>query len=104
MSREQKLINVHLESVEDLDYIVFGFETEKRVCMSDENCQKNLKSVFVTLLENLLTYDIEFKFIDKDEFKKRLFIDVCKEYVNELNREISEVKSNIPEGLNEIQV
>lgn len=104
MSREQKLISVHLEAVEDLDYMVFDFDNEKRVCMNDENCQNDLKSVFITLLENLLNYDIELKFVAKKEYKKGLFIDVCKEYVNELNREISEVESNIPKGLKEILI
>lgn len=104
MSQEQKIIKVYLEEVDKLDYMVFNFDIVKKVCMNDENCQNDLKNLFITLLDELVKEDFKLSFEDNKEYKKGLFKDVCREYIRELNRELSSVKSNIPESLKKIKI
>lgn len=102
MSQEEKIIKVHLETRNKMDVMVFNFEDEKLVSMNDENCQTELKSVFSMLLKELLEQPIKLQYEEKSEFKKQLYIDVCAEYIKELNREINIVRRSIPEELLEI--
>lgn len=102
MSQEEKIIKVHLETRNKVDVMVFNFDEEKTVSMNDENCQTELKSVFSTLLSELIIQPIKLQYEEKSEFKKPLYIDVCTEYVKELNREINTVRKTIPEKIAEI--
>lgn len=102
MNQEEKIIKVHLETRNKIDLMVFNFDEEKAVSMNDENCQTELKSVFSVLLKELIMYPIKLQFEEKSEFKKPLYIDVCTEYIKELNREINTVRKAIPEKLSGI--
>ena len=37
--------------------------------------------------------------MEKPEYKTGLYIDVCKEYIKDLNKEITNVRKNMPEKL-----
>ena len=91
--------NVHLEKRENKDYLVFGFEEVAEVCLNDDESQNNLKSIFVKLLTEITKYPIELQFLEKPEYKTGLYIDVCKEYIKDLNKEITNVRKNMPEKL-----
>ena len=91
MNQESKAINVHLEKRENKDYLVFGFEEVAEVCLNDDESQNNLKSIFVKLLTEITKYPIELQFLENPEYKTRLYIDVCKEYIKDLNKEINKV-------------
>ena len=99
MNQESKVINVHLEKRENKDYLVFGFEEVADVCLNDDESQNNLKSIFVKLLTEITKYPIELQFLEKPEYKTGLYIDVCKEYIKDLNKEITNVRKNMPEKL-----
>ena len=99
MNQESKVINVHLEKRENKDYLVFGFEEAAEVCLNDDESQNNLKSIFVKLLTEITKYPIELQFLEKPEYKTGLYIDVCKEYIKDLNKEIANVRKNMPEKL-----
>lgn len=99
MNQESKVINVHLEKRENKDYLVFGFEEVAEVCLNDDESQNNLKSIFVKLLTEITKYPIELQFLEKPEYKTGLYIDVCKEYIKDLNKEITNVRKNMPEKL-----
>ena len=99
MNQERKVINVHLAKKEDKDYLVFGFEEIAEVCLNDDESQNNLKSIFVKLLAEITKYPVELRFIEKPEYKTRLYIDVCKEYIKDINKEITNVRKNMPEKL-----
>ena len=99
MNQESKVINVHLEKRENKDYLVFGFEEAAEVCLNDDESQNNLKSIFVKLLTEITKYPIELQFLEKPEYKTGLYIDVCKEYIKDLNKEITNVRKNMPEKL-----
>lgn len=99
MNQENKVINVHLEKRESKDYLVFGFEEIAEVCLNDDESQNNLKSIFVKLLVQLTKHPVELQFLENPEYKTGLYIDVCKEYIKDLNKEIASVRKNMPEKL-----
>ena len=99
MNQESKAINVHLEKRENKDYLVFGFEEVAEVCLNDDESQNNLKSIFVKLLTEITKYPVELQFLENPEYKTGLYIDVCKEYIKDLNKEITNVRKNMPEKL-----
>ena len=81
------------------DYLVFGFEEVAEVCLNDDESQNNLKSIFVKLLTEITKYPVELQFLENPEYKTGLYIDVCKEYIKDLNKEITNVRKNMPEKL-----
>lgn len=99
MNQENKLINVHLEKRKNKDYLVFGFEEVAEVCLNDDESQNNLKNIFVKLLNEITKCSVELQFLEKPEYKTGLYIDVCKEYIKDLNKEIANVRKNMPEKL-----
>lgn len=99
MSQEEKIIKVYLESQAKEDYMIFGFENEMKVCMNNENCQNELKSIFSILLQELVNQPIKLEYEERKEYKTGLYIDVCTEYIKDLNREITNVRNNFPEKL-----
>lgn len=74
-------------------------EYAAEVCLNDDESQNNLKSIFVKLLTEITKYPIELQFLEKPEYKTGLYIDVCKEYIKDLNKEITNVRKNMPEKL-----
>ena len=100
MNQESKAINVHLEKRENKDYLVFGFEEVAEVCLNDDESQNNLKSIFVKLLMEITKYPVELQFLENPEYKTGLYIDVCKEYIKDLNKEITNVRKNMPRTAN----
>ena len=94
MNQESKVINVYLEKRENKDYLVFGFEEVAEVCLNDDESQNNLKSIFVKLLTEITKNPVELQFLEKPEYKTGLYIDVCKEYIKDLNKEITNVRKN----------
>lgn len=99
MNQEEKIIKIHLETRAKLDYMIFNLDDEIAICMNNDESQNDLRILFTKLLEMLFTQNINLEYEEKSEFKKLLYIDVCKEYIKELNREISNVKKNKPENL-----
>lgn len=104
MNQENKVVKVRLEKNKSSDYMVFEFDKEIAVCLNEENGQNELKDVFSILLEELIQAPIEFKYTENKEYKVLLYIDVCKEYLKDLNREISNVRKNMPERLNKVEL
>ncbi|MEG1312870.1 MAG: hypothetical protein RSD40_00995 [Bacilli bacterium] len=102
MNQESKIINVKLEKRDQKDYMIFKFEKETIVCLNEESGQSELKSVFSVLLTELIKNPLEY--IDNKEYKVGLYIDVCKEYIKDLNKEIVRVRKNMPDRLNKINI
>ena len=55
--------------------------------------------MIVRKIWEITKYPVELRFIEKPEYKTRLYIDVCKEYIKDLNKEITNVRKNMPEKL-----
>lgn len=104
MNQEDKIINVHLEKREIKDYMIFKFEEEIVICLNEESGQSEFKTLFSVLLTELIKNPFKLEYIENKEYKVGLYIDVCQEYVKDLNREISNVRKNIPEKLNKVEL
>lgn len=104
MNQVNNIINVNLEKRDGKDYMVFGFENKLDVCLNDESGQSALKTVFSALLKELIKAPIILEYTEKTDYKVNLYIDVCKEYIKELNNEIVKVRENMPKSLKDINL
>ena len=100
----QKIIEVQLTTLSDADVLIFGLDKEQPyayiVDLNSSSSQSELKIVFAKLLQVLLEEDISLEFTIAPDYKKGLYKDVCKEYIDDLNRELTQVKVNISRELN----
>ncbi len=99
MSREEMTIDVYLETCEGKDVIVFAMEPPLHVSLNDDNSQNELKKVFIKILSLMLNRKIKFVYKETENYKTGLYIDVCKEYIKELNREIKMVDESMPKEI-----
>ena len=95
----QRIIKVKLNVISDVDVLIFYLDDEKPdeyiVDLNNSTSQSSLKHVFSKLLNTLVEEDIKLELeIDKD-YKKGLYKDVCTEYIEDLNRELIQVKESI---------
>lgn len=104
MNQENKMINVHLERCDNNDYMVFEFEEKIAVCLNEKSGQSELKTVFSILLTQLIQQPVKLEYQENKEYKVGLYIDVCQEYLKDLNREIANVRKNMPESLNKVEL
>jgi len=99
----QKMIEVKLTVLSDIDVLIFGLDDEQPeayvVDLNSSNSQNELKTVFSRLLQMLLDDDISLQYTIAPGYNKRLYMDVCKEYVDDLNRELSQVRTNMEKDL-----
>jgi hypothetical protein len=97
MSQETKTIDVDLVFHEEEDLLVFHLSEDFIVDLNSEDSSHSLKTVFSALLQDMLVQPIELKLnMPSEDNGKGLYIEVCTEYIRELNREIRNVYSTIP--------
>ena len=102
MNRESKMISVTLRKVNEKDVLVFVLDESFTVNLNSEESQNELKNIFSQLLRMMLVYDIKLKLNIAEGYKEGLFIDVCTEYISELNREIAIVYPKMKEVVGEV--
>lgn len=94
----QKTIDVILlENDEGKDTLRFVIDEEQclDINLNSETCQAEIKIVFEKILGISTTEDIQFDYSVKDGYTKQLYIDVCAEYIKEIQREINNSISQI---------
>lgn len=94
----QKVIKVILRvSSEQQDVLSFVFDENSvaDVCLNEADCQSNLKNVFSRILIMEMEAAVFLQLEIEDGYSKGLYIDVCTEYINDLNREIEAVRAYI---------
>ena len=95
----QKVIEVKLTVLSDIDVLIFGLDEEQPeayvVNLNSADSQNELKKVFSHLLQMLIETDIYLKYTIAPGYSKGLYKDVCKEYIDDLNRELSQVRANM---------
>ena len=90
-----------LETDKDTDVLrFFVSEPPIDVNLNSSECQASLKSVFSILLERIVSEDIKLELEINPSFTRQLYKDVCPEYINDINRELNEVKEKIRNQLN----
>ncbi len=99
----QRIIKVKLTVISDEDVLIFYLEDDKPdEYIVDLNCsssQSSLKHVFSKLLNILVEEDIKLDLEFDENYKKGLYKDVCTEYINALNHELTQVKESIMQEL-----
>lgn len=98
----QKIIEVNLKVINnDTDILEFKFdEISLQVNLNSSECQKELKTVFVQLLKELLTADIMLNLKYSENYNRKMYIEVCGEYIKDLNKEIENCKCKIRDKIN----
>ena len=96
-------IDVLLTVSGEEDVLIFKIDEEHPedyyIELNSDSNQMQLKELFSKLLEKLIDTDIELKLTVAEGYSKALYKDVCREYIDELNSEIVNVKSQIDEQL-----
>lgn len=93
----------HIEmtvTTNDKSQDVFRLKTKPEyidVVLTEDNGTNDLKSLFARLLQELFKDDVEIKFVKTDEYKTRIYEDVCREYVSVLNQELIMAREKILE-------
>ena len=99
----QRVIDVILTVSADVDVLVFSLDDKQPddyvVNLNSSASQNELKKVFSKLLQLLLEEDIVLKLVIAEGYGKGLYKDVCKEYIDALNRELIQVKDNLKREL-----
>lgn len=100
MNRKQ--INATLYDENDVDYLCFEISDECKISvnLNSSESQKELKKVFSNLLSILINNDIDIVFKKSDDYARHMYIDVCEEYIKDLNRELSSVGRLMRKELN----
>lgn len=99
----QRIIDVILTASADVDVLVFVLDDENPdayiVNLNSATSQNELKNVFSKLLQILLEEDVALRLLIADGYGKGLYKDVCREYIDDLNRELVQVKEIIQKEL-----
>ena len=98
----QMIIKVELlEEDSDTDILRFHIgEDLLSVNLNSKNCQADLKSVFSALLNMMVTNDIRLELEVNPDFNRVMYKEVCNQYIEDLNRELNEVKEELRAELN----
>ena len=95
----QRIIDVTLTVSADVDVLVFGLDDEHSdayaVNLNSATSQNELKVVFSKLLQLLLEENIVLQLVIAEGYGKGLYKDVCREYIDDLNRELAQVKESM---------
>lgn len=89
----QKIINATLLE-KDAETDILRFEIDSiavDVNLNSDNCQNSLKEVFSLILNKAIDSDIEVKFNVADGYSRVMYMEVCSEYIKDINRELLEV-------------
>lgn len=93
----QEIIKVTLLAPdENTDVLRFSFnDGEIDINLNDAGCQNDMKRMFSVLLKCAIHADITLEFQVAPEYSRGMYIEVCEEYIKDLNRELSEVTETI---------
>lgn len=99
MSRDARVINAYLKTDNTQDVLIFSIEKDYVIHLKSEHNQLEIKSVFSALLECLLKQPITVALIIDSSYDNTLIKDVCKSYIDDLNRELDQIVRKIPKDL-----
>ena len=93
----QEIIEVLLVSRNpEEDVLVFKIDdAEASVNLNSSDCQNALKHVFAELLKKLVKEDLLLELTVCDCYSRQMYIEVCQEYIKDLNRELNECKMEL---------
>ena len=96
-------IDVLLTATGDADTLVFDLDKENPdkylINLNGDSNQDDIKEVFFLFFQLLVDDDVTLNYIVSDGYSKKLFIEVCQEYVEELNKELVSVREEIKKSI-----
>lgn len=96
----QITINAVLQGNENEDLLEFIVnENSYMVDLNNESCQQSLKNVFAAILNELLENDIFIVFNCQEGYTRGLYKEVCEKVIEDINRELSEIKETLRDEL-----
>lgn len=98
----QRIISVILlENGDGNDTLRFVIDEEQKldINLNSETCQTEIKNVFEKILGISVTEDIQLNYSVQEDYTKQLYIDVCSEYIKEIQGEINKSAEQIREEL-----
>lgn len=99
----QEIIKVDLlEADSETDILRFYVSYKPiDVNLNSSACQGSLKNIFAILLRRLIHSDIKLELSVNQEYKRAMYIEVCTEYIKDLNRELAEVTEELRRELSQ---
>ncbi|WP_418831139.1 hypothetical protein [Paraeggerthella sp.] len=95
---EQIEIKASLVKEGEIEKIRFDFDDKPELNLNDEKNQVQVKELFVKLLNELVKNNITIIPDIPESRKNDLYGEVCQEYINQLNSEISRVRSRLSQN------
>lgn len=81
------------------DVLEFKFDESAKMYMDSDTCQADMKSIFSKLIKLSINYDVTLKLTVDKNYSRRLYIDVCEEYIESLQEELDSVRNTIQREL-----
>lgn len=80
----------------DTDILRFDVDGEELdINLNSSECQNSMKKLFSLILEEAVLADIKIEFSVADGYSRGMYIEVCEQYIKDLNRELTEVSEII---------
>lgn len=100
-SMNQGTVKVILKAPdENKDVLLFVFaDKELEVNLNSDQCQSELKKIFIHLLKELMEADINLAFSIEEGYNRMFYVEACEEYIKDLNRELNSIKQTIRDEL-----
>lgn len=88
----QEIIKATLLEQDDIDILRFEIDEEGLdINLNSPECQKSLKKLFTLILEKVVDRSVEITLEIQDGYSRGMYVEVCEEYIKDLNRELGEV-------------
>lgn len=88
----QEIIKATLLEQDDIDVLRFEIDEEELdINLNSPECQNSLKRLFTLILEETLYRNIVIELEIQDGYSRGMYVEVCEEYIKDLNRELGEV-------------
>ena len=96
-----EVVEVFLTSETPDDDILFFSVDDKKISvnLNSQDCQASLKDVFAELLRKLIRDDVKLVLNVDEKYRRQMYIEVCQEYIKDLNRELDECKTELRKQL-----
>jgi hypothetical protein len=93
------IIEAVLKKSGDQDLLIFNLEREHKIQLNSSDGQQIIKELFSDILSFMLKKPITINLRIEESYGNSLMIDVCKAYIKDLNKEISQISKTLPEEL-----